>query len=206
MSSQNHNRLLARSVVIKVVSYSVSTSNHNYSAKCGNHTPVVPYSVSTSNHNIAATTSTRSAVVPYSVSTSNHNVDSKPHKGYKVVPYSVSTSNHNTRGVYAVYPPLFLILFLHQTTTGNVSTRELVGCSLFCFYIKPQLVALCGSLCASCSLFCFYIKPQLRHCASTARPVVPYSVSTSNHNFAVLMFSSSYVVPYSVSTSNHNYM
>ena len=55
-----------------------------------------------------------------------------------------------------------------------------------------------------CSLFCFYIKPQLVESDRHFAIVVPYSVSTSNHNMMVLHQKRSLVVPYSVSTSNHN--
>ena len=55
-----------------------------------------------------------------------------------------------------------------------------------------------------CSLFCFYIKPQPKIEATCVTEVVPYSVSTSNHNVSDDRLAASDVVPYSVSTSNHN--
>ena len=55
---------------------------------------------------------------------------------------------------------LYLILFLHQTTT-------------------PQRLSL---LIISCILFCFYIKPQLTEAKYYDKTVVSYFVSTSNHN------------------------
>ena len=78
------------------------------------------------------------------------------------------------------------------------------GCSLFCFYIKPQLINILHSRTHRCSLFCFYIKPQHRRPSILHTPVVPYSVSTSNHNADTPLFTLCVVVPYSVSTSNHN--
>ena len=56
------------------------------------------------------------------------------------------------------------------------------GCSLFCFYIKPQPTTSIGVGDVSCSLFCFYIKPQLGAPYIDPERVVPYFVSTSNHN------------------------
>ena len=56
-----------------------------------------------------------------------------------VVPYSISTSNHNNRSTDNFQVQLFLILFLHQTTTTHEGIEALEGCSLFYFYIKPQL-------------------------------------------------------------------
>ena len=77
-------------------------------------------------------------------------------------------------------------------------------CSLFCFYIKPQLGGQphAGGRC--CSLFCFYIKPQRAEGFNRRHSVVPYSVSTSNHNINHAGTIVPPVVPYSVSTSNHN--
>ena len=99
-------------------------------------------------------------VVPYFVSTSNHNYGCGRFFEVLVVPYFVSTSNHNFKDAFPFEWMLFLILFLHQTTTFNIGKTMQPGCSLFCFYIKPQhswRVSL-SSVC--CSLFCFYIKPQ----------------------------------------------
>ena len=121
---------------------------------------------------------------------------------------------------------LFLILFLHQTTTYRVANSCANCCFLFCFYIKPQRCAIlvhnlksCFLFCfyikpqqliralyilLSCFLFCFYIKPQLIHLIHLNTLVVSYSVSTSNHNRSSYMYFVTLVVSYSVSTSNHN--
>ena len=79
-----------------------------------------------------------------------------------------------------------------------------LSCSLFCFYIKPQLYCLADCNARGCSLFCFYIKPQQRLERTSRSIVVPYSVSTSNHNNPNTISGAQPVVPYSVSTSNHN--
>ena len=79
-----------------------------------------------------------------------------------------------------------------------------MGCSLFCFYIKPQLLRMEKITELGCSLFCFYIKPQRELFYLCPRRVVPYSVSTSNHNCSNGLHREGPVVPYSVSTSNHN--
>ncbi len=43
----------------------------------------------------------------------------------------------------AVTPsPLYLILFLHQTTTTTEAVTVIKRCILFCFYIKPQRTAI----------------------------------------------------------------
>ena len=56
----------------------------------------------------------------------------------RVVPYSISTSNHNARLRTSASNRLFLIRFLHQTTTCLVRYLLCTCCSLFDFYIKPQ--------------------------------------------------------------------
>ena len=101
-----------------------------------------------------------------------------------VVPYSFSTSSHNLIAVRVSLVTLFLIHFLHQATTHRPWRRKRcllflihflhqattpptvrllsrVGCSLFIFYIKPQLWNGQHQPVGGCSLFIFYIKPQL---------------------------------------------
>ena len=77
-----------------------------------------------------------------------------------VVSYSISTSNHNTRSNDMWSVGLYLIPFLHQTTT-NESMNVVIS---------------------SCILFHFYIKPQPREFPERCASVVSYSISTSNHN------------------------
>ena len=99
---------------------------------------VVSYSISTSNHNGGWCGSLPRPVVSYSISTSNHNLD-------------YNTSNKNQ---------LYLIRFLHQTTTCGCRFSNIARCILFDFYIKPQLVWYIHYLWFCCILFDFYIKPQ----------------------------------------------
>ena len=123
---------------------------------------------------------------------------------------------------------LYLIRFLHQTTTVNLSPLRFPRCILFDFYIKPQLVVVLSPLPLSCILFdfyikpqpfgipllneisCilfdFYIKPQLWRTEHIRIPVVSYSISTSNHNCGLVDLEADNVVSYSISTSNHNSM
>ncbi len=81
---------------IIVVSYLVPTSNHNYIAKRKDGTPVVSYLVPTSNHNRPALNN----------------------EFIRVVSYLVPTSNHNPEEVNTPVFELYLIWFLHQTTTS----------------------------------------------------------------------------------------
>ena len=61
---------------------------------------------------------------------------------------------------------LYLIPFLHQTTTCFPCCRTPLSCILFHFYIKPQLGKDSLVCLDCCILFHFYIKPQ--HCSATA--------------------------------------
>ena len=84
---------------------------------------VVSYLVSTSNHNLDLTDKTTLLVVSYLVSTSNHNSASPVICLRRVVSYLVSTSNHNFSLVSYLKFQLFLILYLHQTTTSFQKKR-----------------------------------------------------------------------------------
>ena len=102
---------------------------------------VVSYSISTSNHNMDEVNNWRTFVVSYSISTSNHNTTTATLNGKIVVSYSISTSNHNARTTRGVMRMLYLIPFLHQTTTVRHTIIIKIGCILFHFYIKPQPMA-----------------------------------------------------------------
>ena len=121
---------------------------------------VVSYSISTSNHNYWRTLAFSVYVVSYSISTSNHNAEASHALIVAVVSYSISTSNHNVLPLLKVLSVLYLIRFLHQTTTLQSIDRRSTSCILFDFYIKPQLLFVKLEELLSCILFDFYIKPQ----------------------------------------------
>ena len=124
----------------------------------------------------------KAQVVYHLVPTSNHNCFYFSVFPCFVVYHLVPTSNHNTQTCNTAAFSLFIILFLHQTTTHKRATllRFQLFIILFLhqtttsfFIIKPLL---------SCLSSCSYIKPQLcivgRYC-----PIVVYHlVPTSNHN------------------------
>ena len=143
---------------------------------------VVPYPISTSNHNDWIFAISLINVVPYPISTSNHNSAAANNAVQDVVPYPISTSNHNLGIARFLSFLLFHIPFLHQTTTGAGEPVHHICCSISHFYIKPQLAAIDGAEVV----------------------VVPYPISTSNHNSDWGDKSLSQVVPYPISTSNHN--
>ena len=141
ISTSNHNIVRGGQNKPSVVSYSISTSNHNTGVKICYKVFVVSYSISTSNHNLHDQTPSTTTVVSYSISTSNHNPRTLIQTPLSVVSYSISTSNHNTRRLLLLMSPLYLIPFLHQTTTAVRTTCRVKGCILFHFYIKPQPMA-----------------------------------------------------------------
>ena len=170
-----------------VVSYSISTSNHNLRMCFLTKPKVVSYSISTSNHNTVMRSLVASLVVSYSISTSNHNCRFALISASSVVSYSISTSNHNLSSGTITGKWLYLIPFLHQTTTFVIIILCFFSCILFHFYIKPQPSDCEYRPIVSCILFHFYIKPQLARCPQEHLQVVSYSISTSNHNWATLL-------------------
>ena len=121
-----------------VVSYWISTSNHNWSGELVGPPPVVSYWISTSNHNCSCVRTLPPFVVSYWISTSNHNAMDRTRKRIE----------------------LYLIEFLHQTTTSNSKYTPLSCCILLNFYIKPQHLICAANANSSCILLNFYIKPQ----------------------------------------------
>ena len=115
-----------------------------------------------------------------------------------VVSYSISTSNHNCCFSAVNFLLLYLIPFLHQTTTDDPRCFGLLCCILFHFYIKPQPIAHSILKSLGCILFHFYIKPQ--QCVRFALNVlvVSYSISTSNHNNPIFStkFKRLYLIPF----------
>ena len=77
---------------------------------------------------------------------------------------------------------LFLISYLHQTTTGSCWSNQDYSCFLSRIYIKPQLIPKNNIRIVSCFLSRIYIKPQQAQPTSILGTVVSYLVSTSNHN------------------------
>ena len=85
---------------------------------------VVSYSISTSNHNRGQPRHKPRAVVSYSISTSNHNGKVLQIRTPVVVSYSISTSNHNMSTPTLFIHSLYLIPFLHQTTTLSIYSKK----------------------------------------------------------------------------------
>ena len=79
-------------------------------------------------------------VVYRTIPTSNHNTFSTYFVAVIVVYRTIPTSNHNQSKIYAHTIELYIVLFLHQTTTVGVIRDILASCISYYSYIKPQLV------------------------------------------------------------------
>ncbi len=124
--------------------------------------------------------------------------------GQPVVSYSISTSNHNFSPTKSVNALLYLIPFLHQTTTPPPLCTSPCALYLIPFLHQTTTTTANGYPKNRCILFHFYIKPQLVGYLPPHRQVVSYSISTSNHNSVDYLVQVTLVVSYSISTSNHN--
>ena len=99
---------------------------------------VVYHLVPTSNHNQRIMVDKTERVVYHLVPTSNHNKILLRIPGAKVVYHLVPTSNHNRSIFQCSTAVLFIILFLHQTTTVFNNEKGIECCLSSCSYIKPQ--------------------------------------------------------------------
>ena len=144
--------------------------------------PVVSYSISTSNHNSVGLSLCPHYVVSYSISTSNHN--NWLHNSYVLWLYLIpflhqtTTINHFLLSVSSLYlipflhqtttkfrcfafpSSLYLIPFLHQTTTVYQYRKQRRGLYLIPFLHQTTTVRMCVHSSRCCILFHFYIKPQ----------------------------------------------
>ena len=77
---------------------------------------------------------------------------------------------------------LYVLFFLHQTTTLALHTLNLYGCMSCSSYIKPQLLKDAAGVYLSCMSCSSYIKPQPAQGPYGWRSVVCLVLPTSNHN------------------------
>ena|GEM_PF-2349156 len=136
-----------------VVYHLVPTSNHNPSISYTGWHSVVYHLVPTSNHNLPPCFHFSLLVVYHLVPTSNHNSLGGIAQFAQVVYHLVPTSNHNEEEEDTEDTELFIILFLHQTTTMFRPLGKKGGCLSSCSYIKPQPIAV--NLLAISKILCF---------------------------------------------------
>ena len=122
--TSNHNSLMIVANTSKVVYRTIPTSNHNSSPKSGFLLIVVYRTIPTSNHNFYNIVIFFAAVVYRTIPTSNHNRCTQEWKNIFVVYRTIPTSNHNGDDIVYIYHMLYIVLFLHQTTTYNVDIAD----------------------------------------------------------------------------------
>ncbi len=99
-------------------------------------------------------------VVSYLISTSNHNLGHIRKHLFELylILFLHQTTTDNSLTIFL--DRLYLILFLHQTTTNTICLNNGCCCILSYFYIKPQPSRRSSVCHARCILSYFYIKPQ----------------------------------------------
>ena len=102
---------------------------------------------------------------------------------YLVVYRTIPTSNHNLQGLDSITLQLYIVLFLHQTTTGCF-LRLLASCCISYYsYIKPQPITNANANAGCCISYYSYIKPQPNYYLCKINSVVYRTIPTSNHNW-----------------------
>ena len=99
-----------------------------------------------------------------------------------VVYRTIPTSNHNLCRLWLRAWLLYIVLFLHQTTTYAWIFLRPICCISYYSYIKPQLADGQMTLKESCISYYSYIKPQLFLALEEYSIVVYRTIPTSNHN------------------------
>ena len=165
---------------------------------------VVYHLVPTSNHNRTIVPIFAPVVVYHLVPTSNHNALALALAMRKVVYHLVPTSNHNVGLEIHIDRELFIILFLHQTTTALPSSLAAVKLFIILFLHQTTTPMRPCTLYKSCLSSCSYIKPQHLRGKDGEKVVVYHLVPTSNHNKTYISPQIRNVVYHLVPTSNHN--
>ena len=95
---------------------------------------------------------------------------------------SCPTSNHNNASADPRNEMLYIVLFLHQTTTTGRCIRIIPSCISYYSYIKPQHAGGWQSWLLGCISYYSYIKPQPTEVSNILQLVVYRTIPTSNHN------------------------
>ena len=99
-------------------------------------------------------------VVYRTIPTSNHNYLNTPSDFPQVVYRTIPTSNHNHDTTFIRHGGLYIVLFLHQTTTLPSDSNVYSSCISYYSYIKPQPLGILRWTSLSCISYYSYIKPQ----------------------------------------------
>ena len=149
------------------------------------------------------------SVVYRTIPTSNHNPYLCTLKSWRVVYLTIPTSNHNLEANMNQFLVLYILLFLHQTTTlldllgygfrlyillflhQTTTENELLsGCwmlYILLFLHQTTTLALDEHKKAGCISYYSYIKPQHGTWNPVAFYVVYLTIPTSNHNITLIL-------------------
>ena len=165
---------------------SCPTSNHNLYGFWKNHELVVYRNIPTSNHNVNSKCIVPFLVVYCTIPTSNHNWDYEHWKLIKVVYRTIPTSNHNSVTNFLLRLTLYIVLFLHQTTTLCCPTKLWLELYIVLFLHQTTTRLRTASTAWCCISYYSYIKPQQYPCLELSCFVVYRTIPTSNHNCAAM--------------------
>ena len=121
-------------------------------------------------------------VVYRTIPTSNHNQSEFDKEMVRVVYRTIPTSNHNFARWGLSWTGLYIVLFLHQTTTIPACWTLCSCCISYYSYIKPQRREDGSIRMLRCISYYSYIKPQPWCWWMIVQTVVYRTIPTSNHN------------------------
>ena len=144
---------------------------------------VVYRTIPTSNHNSTKHPLIWCTVVYRTIPTSNHNVQNNGLQSTFVVYRTIPTSNHNSFQGNDFMQALYIVLFLHQTTT--IRQRDMFSGLLYIVLFLHQTTTIFNVLTVDvrCISYYSYIKPQLEASMRLQQVVVYRTIPTSNHNW-----------------------
>ena len=105
-----------------------------------------------------------------------------------VVYRTIPTSNHNCRQSLPPCLLLYIVLFLHQTTTGKSINSRRAELYIVLFLHQTTTLSETWKRILSCISYYSYIKPQLIYKSLNVRKVVYRTIPTSNHNCIFIFY------------------
>ena len=183
--TSNHNWVLIKALSSLVVYHTIPTSNHN---SCEMWCPVCQLYIILFLHQ--TTTRIHSTCLFFSCISYYSYIKPQPAieslSCFSVVYHTIPTSNHNWRKPRHISPRLYIILFLHQTTTTACCGLFFLSCISYYSYIKPQQRSSDAFKFCCCISYYSYIKPQLVCGLGMRFDVVYHTIPTSNHNWRLI--------------------
>ena len=171
-----------------VVYRTIPTSNHNLWANSRLSGYVVYRTIPTSNHNKTIFIVLQAKVVYRTIPTSNHNWQFSNRNKKAVVYRTIPTSNHNSLSRIYALTSLYIVLFLHQTTTDKFSKAQIDSLYIVLFLHQTTTGETCHHLQYCCISYYSYIKPQQVFIFRVLIFVVYRTIPTSNHNLLAVLF------------------